>query len=172
MSKTTEDEQRSLQSDLDQEQAVVDLDQGIADREQARVDREQEPLDAAASALANTVPDIGGDHRSRAERSVDIGLQQDRQDAHQAQIDQTQLAQGVRQDVLDQQQIDLEVNEPAHGGGEDDQARAGEELQEALRLRAKETLARAEAARQRAADTLLRLEAAHARQLQRQEREG
>jgi len=169
MTKASEDEQRNLQSDLDQEQAVVDLDQGIADREQARVDREQEPLDAATAALATAEPAPDGESRTRAERGVDIGLQQDRQDAHQAQIDQTQLAQGVRQDVLDQQQVELDAT-PSAGSDEADQARAGEELQEALRLRAKEALIRAEAARQRAAETLLRLDAAHARHVQRRDR--
>jgi hypothetical protein len=159
---------RDLQRDLDKEQAAVDLDQGIADREQARVDRDQEPLDAAQEALAAEVPDEHDGTRSHAQRSVNIGLHQDRQDAHQAQIDQTQLAQGVRQDLLDQQQSDLET--PI---GEDSQeldpdlALAGEELQEALRRRAEETVARAESARQRAVETLQRLEAAQVRQDQR-----
>ncbi len=170
MSEATEKEQRSLQSDLDQEQAVVDLDQGIADREQARVDREQEPLDAAAAALAAGEPELHGVNRSDLDRSTDLGLQQDRQDAHQAQIDQTQLAQGVRQDVLDEQQVDLDTDSQIAPNTPDDQAIAVEELQAALRLRAEETLARAEAARQRAADGLLRLEAAQSRQLQRHDR--
>ena len=148
----------------------MDLDQGIADREQARVDREQEPLDAATAALASAEPNPDGESRTHAERSVDIGLQQDRQDAHQAQIDQTQLAQGVRQDVLDQQQVELDASPSAGATDEAGQTRAGEELQEALRMRAKETLLRAEAARQRASDTLLRLDAAQARHVQRRDR--
>lgn len=171
MKQPRKDEQRCLQSDLDQEQAVVDLDQGIADREQARVDRGQEPLDAAAEALAAALPDSAAEARSRVERSLDIGLQQDRQDAHQAQIDQTQIAQGVRQDVLNHQQDRLETTGALPDRGEADRARAGEELQEALRLRAKDTLVRAEAARQRASDALGRLEATQARERQRQRRD-
>jgi hypothetical protein len=163
-------ERRNLQNVLDQEQAVVDLDQGIADREQARVDREQEPLDAAQAALAAGTPEAAGSTRSHAARSTEIGLRQDRQDAHQAQIDQTQLAQGVRQDVLDQQQVGLETPPCAAQTGDDDLLRAGEELEEALRHRAEEALVRAECARQRAADTLCRLEASRARQQGRQDR--
>jgi hypothetical protein len=157
-----------LQRELDQEQAVADLDQGIADREQARVDRVQEPLDAAQEALSREAPRGSGGGDSHAQRTAELGLQQDRQDAHQAQIDQTQLAQGVRQDVIDQQQADLE--EPsgvAAGDRETALAQAGEELQQALRERAKQTLARAEGTRERAAEALLRLEAAESRQRER-----
>lgn len=164
------EDQRHLQSDLDQEQAVVDLDQGIADREQARVDREQEPLDAAQEALASGAPEAQGGTRSHAERSAEIGLHQDRQDAHQAQIDQTQLAQGVRQDVLDQQQVELETPTPAGPNGEDDLVRAGEELQASATPPGQEALVRTDSARQRAADTLRRLEATRARQQQREDR--
>ena len=159
---TSARKQRRLQSDLDQEQAVVDLDQGIADREQARVDRGQEPIDAAQEALAAGAPEAQGGNRSHAERSADIELHQERQDAHQAQIDQTQLAQGVRQELLDQQQIEIDTPAGAPPSDED-LTRIGEELQEALRRRAEETLKRAESARGRAADALRRFEAAQLR---------
>ncbi len=170
MNELAKGDQRNLQNDLDQEQAVVDLDQGIADREQARVDREQEPLDAAQEALAAGTPEAEGE-RTHAERTAEIGLHQDRQDAHQAQIDKTQLAQGVRQDVLDQQQVELDAPAPVPSSDEDELLRAGEELQEALRRRAEETLARAESASRRAADTLRRLDAANARQDRREDRQ-
>lgn len=168
MSPDRADRPGNRQSELDHEQAVVDLDQGIADREQARVDRDQEPLDAAQAALSRDEQRSQEGGRSHAERTADLGLQQDRQDAHQAQLDQIQLAHGVRQGVIDGQQAKLE--EPSKTSAPEldaDLARAGEELQEALRRRAEDSLARAESARMRAVETLNRLEAAQRRQVQR-----
>jgi hypothetical protein len=153
------------QSELDQEQAVIDLDQVIADREQARVDRDQKPLDTAQEALSRDARDLRVGGRTHAQRTTDLGLQQDRQDAHQAQLDQNQLAQGARQDVIDGQQAQLEEPSQASLDGLDpDVAQAAEELQDALRRRAEDSLARAESARLRAVETLQRLDAAHHRQ--------
>ncbi len=126
MSDSPTDEHWARQNDLDQEQAVVDLDQVIADREQARVDRDQEPLNAETEALATGADEGRGGTRSHALRSDEITIRQDRQDAHQAQIDQTQLAQGARQDVIDQQQIELDAPQ-APPLDDDDLERAGEE---------------------------------------------
>ena len=99
-----------LQGELDKEQATADLDQGIADREQARADREQAPIDAAQRALdGDGDGDVAdgasptakpGQPRSR----VALNLEQDRHDAYQAQLDDTQRGRSLRQDVIDQQQ--------------------------------------------------------------------
>jgi hypothetical protein len=155
----------SRQSELDQEQAVIDLDQLIADREQARAYRDQEPLDTAQEALSRDARDLRVDGRTHAQRTTDLGLQQDRQDAHQAQLDQNQLAQGARQDVIDGQQAQLEApSQTSTDGLAPDVAQAAKELQDALRRRAEDSLARAESARMRAVETLQRLDAAHHRQ--------
>jgi hypothetical protein len=165
MSKDPGDVPRDMQNELDRDQAGADLDQGIADREQARVDRDQEPLDVAQEALSVRTDHSPRGDRSHAKQTAHLALRQGRQDAHQAQLDQTQLAQGVRQDLLDQQQSEIE-NPPETDAGELDEAwaQATEELQEALRRRAEDALARAEGARRRAADTLLRVEAAQLRE--------
>jgi hypothetical protein len=65
--------------------------------------------------------------------------------------------------VIDHQQVELDAPQ-APPVDADDLERAGEELQEALRVRAEEALVRAESARQRATRALRRLEAARARQ--------
>jgi hypothetical protein len=154
------------QSELDKEQAVVDLDQSIADREQARVDRDQEPLDAAQEALDVVAPKRSkAGARVHARRTTDLALAQERHDAHQGQLDDVQRAQGVRQDVLDDQQASLLEGQPDASPGDVEEVRtqAAEELQEALRNRAEEALLRAEEARLRAAETLRRLEASQLR---------
>jgi len=156
-----------LQGELDREQADVDLDQGIADREQVRGSRDQEPIDAAQLALDADVADEASPvpSQSQALRQGDLVLAQSRRDAHQTQLDDTQRAQTVRQELLDQQQAG--VDEPARDASTERDAlitEAAAELQTALRLRAEAALARAEDARQRAEDAVRRLQATERRE--------
>ncbi len=154
------------QSELDLEQAAADLDQGIANREQARADRDQEPLDAAQAELrvdvaAEPASSLGSSsHRAR---QAGITMAQERADAHQAQLDGNQLGQGLRQDVLDEQQVALEAP-PAQADIEATRAQAADDLQEAIRKRSEAALTRAEDASRRAEDRSKRLHATRARE--------
>jgi hypothetical protein len=155
------------QGKLDREQAAADLDQGIANREQARADRDQEPLDAAQAELHVDVaaePASAPESASHRARQADLTMAQERADAHQAQLDDNQRGQGLRQDLLDEQQATLEA--PADETPADieaTRAQAAADLQEAIRKRSEAALTRAGQARQREAETATRLQATRVR---------
>ena len=100
------------QRELDQEQTLVVLDQSIAEREQARADRDQQRLDEAQLALDAHSPAADEDDfaalDSVNQRQVELGLAQDRSDAHQTQLDDNQRAHDLRRNVLDEQQTPLD----------------------------------------------------------------
>jgi hypothetical protein len=155
------------QNDLDQEQAAADLDQGIADREQARADQRQGPLDVAQKQLQGDLAASGkSSRRSRALRDRQSGLAaaQDRADVHQAQLDDNQRGQSVRQTLLDDQQAGMAGSFDDTAGLERTQAQAIADLRDALRRRAELAVVRAEQARNRAAETVRRLEALELRE--------
>ena len=101
------------QRELDQEQAVADLDQSIAYREQALSDREQERLDARQTLVdierAETPVDQFAAHLALEHRQAELTRTQDRRDAYQDQIDDTQGGHDRLQDTLELGQDALEL---------------------------------------------------------------
>jgi hypothetical protein len=138
------------QLELDQEQTLVDLDQSIAEREQVRADRDQQRLDEAQVALDADSPAPDDDDlvavASAKRRQAELGLAQDRSDAHQTQLDHNQRAQDLRRNVLDEQQAPLD--HPADANPIVEAATAAAEERD-----------RAEQAHQRAVEALQRVEA-------------
>jgi hypothetical protein len=163
MTPSSADPRAREQRALDQEQTLVDLDQSIAEREQARADRDQQLLDEAQLSLDADGPrtDVD-DSTARAlvnQRQADLGLAQDRSDAHQVQLDDGQRAQDLRRKVLDQQQAPLDQPEDDKALISQAPPDAASGRDRALRQRAFAALARAEQAHRRAEQALRRVEA-------------
>jgi len=162
MSPAHGDSRARQQSELDREQTLVDVDQSIAEREQVRADRDQQRLDEAQIALDASSPAADDDDlvavASAKRRQAELGLAQDRSDAHQTQLDHNQRAQDLRRNVLDEQQAPL--NHPADANPIIEAAAvAADERDRALHRRALAAVARAEQAHQRAVQALRRVDA-------------
>jgi hypothetical protein len=168
MSTASADSRTRQQHGLDQEQTLVDLDQSIAEREQVRADCDQQRLDEAQVALDTDTP--GSDDNDRAavasvnRRQAELGLAQDRSDAHQTQLDDNQRAHDLRRNVLDEQQAPLDHPANANPIIPEVPASAARERDRALHRRAVAAVARAEQAHQRATEALERVEAYERRQ--------
>jgi hypothetical protein len=151
------------QRELDREQSLVDVDQSIAEREQARADGEQHRLDQAQLSLDADAPPGDPDDSAAlvgvSQRQAELGLAQDRSDAHQTQLDDSQRAHDIRRHVLDGQQAPLDQAAATDRSFGTALPAAAEERDRALHLRAIAALARAEQAHRRAEEALRRVEA-------------
>jgi hypothetical protein len=150
------------QHELDEEQTLVDVDQSIAEREQARADRDQHRLDQAQLTLDAEGPATSEDDFAALavvnQRQAELGLAQDRSDAHQTQLDDNQRAHDLRRNMLDKQQTPLD-RPPNTNAFSDALPAAAAKRDRALRLRAVAALARAEQAHRRAEEALHRVQA-------------
>ena len=143
---------------LIQEQLLVDLDQTIGDREQAVADHEQERLDRAQGDLDDerrlqTGEASFAEDAELEQRQSALDRADERRDAHQMQLDATQIGRDDRQAILNTQYT-------AVGGVRDDErarqaaitrAAVARERADAARTRADQAEARAVQAAQRAA---------------------
>lgn len=144
------------QRELDQEQAVADLDQSIAYREQALSDREQQRLDARQTLVdierAETPASQFAAHLALEHRQAELTRTQDRRDAYQNQIDDTQGGHDRLQDTL-------ELGQDAFAG-QSELAPTSEDIVEAARRRQQSAVERAQAAVERADAAARRADAA------------
>jgi hypothetical protein len=158
------------QRELDEEQTLVDVDQSIAEREQARADLDQHRLDQAQLTLDAEGPATDEDDFAALavvnQRQAELGLAQDRSDAHQTQLDDNQRAHDLRRNMLDKQQTPLDQPTNTNAISTALPAAAAER-DRALRLRAVAALARAEQAHRRAEEAMHRVQACEHRKEER-----